>query len=695
MRGTYYKTLYQNKTFTDFLLRPDAVNEQEYGEAYIHCRAKTAEYQTGTPLYLEGRYHDGIFFADKVSLPYKRKDDAWRLLRFLMPDLDKKIAEQVLLVTGKDIPAFMVRKDALSKLRSGLAHFLEGEYVARKLCKKMEEFSKEKELYELLVQYDIPIDVAARLKQGKVTVDKLKEDPYQIIYGVPIYKAEEIARDYTKITPFDERRLRGYLSNTMERAQQNGNTCLSIADVAQQVNACRKRSPIFHEIPIPASVLYLSIKKNDFFLSLHEVSGKTWLYQKKIWDEENNLVFHAKRIQTSRHDLMDEVREEEIEELTGFHFNEGQKNALQLLKTSGIKVVTGPPGSGKTALILGVIQGFLLKFPRGKIQLAATTGAASQVMKRSCGHTAKTVHKLLDIRPIGDTITSRESNDPIPADLLIVDEVSMMDLQVASCLFKAVRSGTLVVLVGDVDQLSSVGYGSVLRDLIKSEIVEVYYLTEVMRQSGLICENARKVNLGQTDLLTDDSFEIREFRDPLSAMMSMMKSVQIENSMVLSPVRKDILGTENINDLLQDNNTLFCFSYGDRNFFVNDRIIMTKTNYTKGYFNGDIGTIESFEDGYLKVRFTEKELFLTKDDFEYIELAYCITIHKSQGSEADVIHVLLPEKPENMLVRNMIYTAITRAKKKVIIYSVNGALWHGIKNRGRLRLTQLSIRLKS
>ena len=122
---------------------------------------------------------------------------------------------------------------------------------------------------------------------------------------------------------------------------------------------------------------------------------------------------------------------------------------------------------------------------------------------------------------------------------------------------------------------------------------------------------------------------------------------------------------------------------------------MTKTNYTKGYFNGDIGTIESFEDGDLKVRFTEKELFLTKDDFEYIELAYCITIHKSQGSEADVIHVLLPEKPENMLVRNMIYTAITRVKKKVIIYSVNGALWYGIKNRGRLRLTQLSIRLKS
>ena len=260
----------------------------------------------------------------------------------------------------------------------------------------------------------------------------------------------------------------------------------------------------------------------------------------------------------------------------------------------------------------------------------------------------------------------------------------MLDLEIASYLFPAVRNGAIIILCGDDNQLESVGYGKVLADLIDCGKVEVYRLYQIMRQSGTICENASIILSGSAEIKLDESFSLHRYTSDNEAVKAMMSNLKYECSFVLSPVKKKgEAGVYALNKIIQESipNLTYCFSYNNENFHIGDRIIMTQTNYDQGYFNGDIGTISSFCEGILSVTFFDKVLSLSRDDFANMQLAYSITVHKSQGSEIDDVHIILPDSCKNMLTRRIVYTAITRAKSHVYIYSVGDAFEYAVKNK--------------
>lgn len=420
------------------------------------------------------------------------------------------------------------------------------------------------------------------------------------------------------------------------------------------------------------------------YLTIDTINGEAYIYKTKILQQEQKVAQHVVRLCENKTTVVHDVDIEKIEEINGFLYNEGQKAVFPAIKTSGIKIITGPPGSGKTAIIKGLLLAYKAENHNSVIELSATTGAAAQVIKKACGENGQTVHKLLNLRPCGDTVLCKSEGDPINAGLIIVDEVSMLDLETASYLFAAVKNGTILILCGDDNQLESVGYGKVLADLIDCGKVEVYRLYQIMRQSGTICENASAILKGITNIKTDKTFSLSHYSSDKEAVEAMMQNLIYRQSFVLSPIKnKDVSGVYALNKKIQGSvsDLSYCFSHNKERYHIGDRIIMTQTNYEQGYFNGDIGTISSYCDGIATVIFFDKILTLSRDDFSNMQLAYSITVHKSQGSEIEDVHIVLPDSCKNMLTRRIVYTAITRAKSHVYIYSVGNAFEYAVKNK--------------
>ena len=378
-----------------------------------------------------------------------------------------------------------------------------------------------------------------------------------------------------------------------------------------------------------------------------------------------------------------------------------------------VLVITGGPGTGKTTIIHAVLE--IYRAIGARIFLAAPTGRASKRMTETTGEAARTIHRMLEFswRKGG---FQRNENHPLKADVIILDEGSMIDVTLMYHFLKAVPSGATVILVGDTNQLPSVGPGNILEDIIRSGTVPVVELKDVFRQAreSLIIVNAHRVNQGklpdikashsnlgdfyfieqeEPDLALDVVTKLVCRRIPQRFHMDPMKDIQ-----VLSPMHKGSLGTERLNTTLQKllNPSRMVLSKGDRSFYLNDKVMQTKNNYEKEVFNGDIGLIRSIDA-------EKQEVIVTYDDrsvcYDYMELdeivlAYAISVHKSQGSEYPA--VVLPLLPQHYLLlqRNLIYTAITRAKRLVVIVGTKKALAMGVRNVStKKRYTYLAERL--
>lgn len=313
--------------------------------------------------------------------------------------------------------------------------------------------------------------------------------------------------------------------------------------------------------------------------------------------------------------------------------------------------------------------------------LSATTGMAAQVMQEACGQTAETVHRMLDITPYDERLRGRSLNEPVPENFVVVDEMSMCGLQLFATMLGGIKSGSILLLVGDEDQLQSVEYGNILHDLINSGVIEVYRLREALRQSGTICTSAGKINQGICSLDYDDKFIVRNFSSDIDAVNA-VKAATTLKSTILSPIKAyGDYGTRYLNKLLQGHSGDVLMSYGDVDYRLHDKIVMTDNNYTAGYVNGDIGEIIGIEDGCLIVSLGEnRTLTIERDCMSDMDLAYALTIHKSQGSGFDDVHIILQSTSENMLSRRLLYTAVTRAKRKVTIYNVGSAINTAIIN---------------
>lgn len=385
---------------------------------------------------------------------------------------------------------------------------------------------------------------------------------------------------------------------------------------------------------------------------------------------------------------------------------EGQREAIRKLFTENLLILTGGPGCGKTASVKAVIDVYQRLNPVARIALAAPTGRASRKLTEVTGLDAATIHRLINFRP-GEEPEFNESN-PLEADLLIVDEISMMDIQLADLLFRAINPNkTKVLLVGDQDQLPSVNPGNVLKDMMDAGVPHVR-LTEVFRQAqnSQIVTNAHRINQGESIVIDpgkqDFYFIQREKPEEIAATIrnSVVKFTQLgytaADILVLSPMKKGPIGTEELNRVLQETLNPSAphkeeIAVGKTIFRVGDKIIQTKNNYTKEVFNGDIGTIDRIdylldkegqvtEEKGLYCTINGQMVTYTKEELHELQLAYSITIHKSQGGQAPIVIIPVSTSHYIMLARNLIYTGITRAESKVVLVGTKKALQIAIKN---------------
>ncbi len=395
-----------------------------------------------------------------------------------------------------------------------------------------------------------------------------------------------------------------------------------------------------------------------------------------------------------------------IEKQSGIQYDDVQRAAIMMAAENKVMVLTGGPGTGKTTTTQGIIAAW--KTAGLSILLAAPTGRAAKRMSEATGMEAKTIHRLLEFNP-ADGFKRNEEN-PLDGDALIVDECSMIDIILMYNLLKAIPPTMRLVLVGDIDQLPSVGAGNVLRDIIESGVIPVTRLTRIFRQaqSSRIVMNAHAINRGCFPDISNgketDFFFIRceEPQDAVPQIVNLVKNRlpkaygrPVSDVQVLTPMRRSYCGSDNLNIELQKalNPMGMSMMYGGTTYRAGDRVMQIRNNYDKDVYNGDIGCIMDVdtEEGELLVAFGEKEVTYEKSELDELVLAYATTIHKSQGSEYPIVVIPVFYSFFTLLQRNLIYTAITRAKKICVLIGQVKALGYAVRN---LTVEQRNTKLK-
>jgi exodeoxyribonuclease V alpha subunit len=376
-----------------------------------------------------------------------------------------------------------------------------------------------------------------------------------------------------------------------------------------------------------------------------------------------------------------------------------QAEAIRRALHEPVLVITGGPGVGKTTIVRGIVSLFLAC--KRSVALAAPTGRAAKRLQETTGQPAATLHRLLEWRP-GEGMFGRNQSRPLEADLLVVDEASMIDIRLCADLVAALASGTRLLLVGDQDQLPSVGPGMVLRDVIASGAFPVVRLDEIFRQAAqsLIVTNAHRIHDGEMPELGSEAnkagrdFFFIEADDPELAAQTVRDLVATRlpryygfspfDIQVLTPMHKGALGATNINHLLQEalSPTGEALQSGGRLFRTGDRIMQLRNNYDKDVFNGDVGRVVRVarEAGELVASFDDREVIYESDELDELTLAYAATVHKSQGSEYAAVVIPIHTQHFVMLQRSLLYTAVTRGKKLVVLVGSRKALGLAVKN---------------
>lgn len=586
--------------------------------------------------------------------------------------------------------------ETIDVIENDIERLLEVPRLGRKRMEKIREsWEKQKDIKEVMVflqGYGVSTAFAARIyrKYEKESITKVKENPYQLaddIWGIGFKTADGIASKmgYEKNDP---RRCRSGILYTLNELAEEGHV---YAEPEQLVDAAVKLLEA-EESPVRQALASM-IEANDVVLD-NEV-----IYLPPFYHAENGS---AKRLQSLLSDTSlfyaDIAAEPEAEygaKTDGIVYDGEQQAAIQKALDSKVMVLTGGPGTGKTTTTQGIIAAF--KARHMSILLAAPTGRAAKRMTEATGMEAKTIHRLLEYNPMDGY--KRNDENPLEGDALIVDECSMIDILLFYNLMKAIPSNMRLILVGDIDQLPSVGAGNVLRDIIDSQQIPVVRLTRIFRQaqSSRIVMNAHAINAGQfpnikNGLDTDFFFIGQEDADDIVKLIIGLVRDRLPKKygypakeiQVLTPMQRGTVGAGNLNIELQNalNPSGPSLARGGYTFRQGDKVMQIRNNYDKNVFNGDIGYITAVDTNERTLSVTFDNRFVEYDitELDEIVLAYAVTIHKSQGSEFPVVVMPATMKHFVMLQRNLIYTGITRAKKICVLVGTTKALAYAIRN---------------
>lgn len=628
----------------------------------------------------------------------------------ILPHVGKTMAKRIVKVFGRD---------TLAILQENPSRLMEVEGIGKKKFEDikiaLEDQRQTQEVYFYLQRLGIGMAQSKKIidKYQDETIQKIEENPYQLvndIWGIGFKTADSIALR-NQLDPSSPFRIKsGCVYYLKQEAESNGHCYMPYDYALERISRLLNlKAEDIDEMLVEAMM--------ENLILIEYVGEEKVLYLPEYYDAEIKVAGKIAQI-ASRKEIIDvdlENRWKELEKKYRLSFSEGQKEAIRSSLEEQILIITGGPGTGKTTIIQAVVDLFIER--SYEVTLSAPTGRAAKRLEQSCKVPAKTIHRLLGYKPVdegrGMFFDFNEEN-PLLTDLLIIDEASMMDLRLCESLFRGIGEETRIIFVGDVDQLPSVGAGNVLEDMIRSGEIRKISLKTIFRQGkeSNIVLNAHKINHGEEPILNEkgkDFFFMQE-KNPSLIQKKVLELVARrlpeyyklegpEEIQILTPMKKGELGTLELNRNLQevinpktpDKEELY---QGDRIFRKKDRVMQIRNDYTKSYktlegqegmgvFNGDFGvisdvdpsarTIEVIFDEERRVQYSYKEL-------DELSLSYSITIHKSQGSEFPVIIIPIGPGPYMLLTRNLIYTAITRAKRVVVLVGDPKYLYYMIHN---------------
>ncbi len=613
----------------------------------------------------------------------------------LIKGIGPVLARRIIKKFGEDTVKILDEKPEKLTGVEGIGH--------KKLAEILASWQEHQEIRDLIIflqEHGVSTTMAYKIYRtyGRSSFDILKRNPYQLcldIWGIGFKTADQIALKLG--LPEDSLdRVKAYILYLLEKDNEEGHVYSREEEVAGKCQEDLGASLERLEAALSALSLDRSIIKKERPSGCHLY--RPFFYQAEEEAARKLVSLASQDCPVPDFDLDRKI--EEIEKKSGLVFSPLQKKAIKASLQKKILIITGGPGTGKTTIIRAVVDIFD-SWPK-KVLLAAPTGRAAKRLAEATGREAKTIHRLLEYQPKGGQF-KRGPRHPLRADALIVDEVSMVDLPLMYHLLQALSPEMRLILVGDQDQLPSVGPGNLLRDLTGSGIIEVIRLNEIFRQAkeSLIVVNAHRVNQGQPILYprrgdpeADFYFIHQENEEKVLGLIlklcrfSLPKklglsplSTQIQ---VISPMYRGLAGVDRLNLELQKalNPNSASFKLGSKELRTGDKVMQTRNNYDKEVFNGDLGMVAQIDPRKLRVLvdFDGRLITYEKDELSEIVLAYAISVHKAQGNEYQAVVMPLLTQHYIMLQRNLFYTALTRARKMSIIIGSYRALHIAIKN---------------
>lgn len=697
--------------FSVFRLRPERQNGR------VNVTVNSAAPLVGQQLQLQGSWVVHPRFGDQFRASHMTvaaPTSAEGIERFLASGAIEGIGP----VAARRIVA-KFGQDALDIIEKHPGRLQEVEGIGKKTAQKIyQSYTAQSELREVMLWLElhgVSGAYGARIykQYGSFSVDVLEHHPYRLtreVDGIGFTTADAIAKG-SGVGADDAGRIAAGLDYALLKISLSGHCCIPEQPLIEQT---AQLLHVSHEAVRDVLKEQLRLER----LAQESMGGMTLVYPEYLYIAEKKTSESLLYLKEEAAPLLVDAPSalvEAWEQASGVTLAGKQREAVEAALTCGILVLTGGPGTGKTTVVRAMLE--LLDQQGMEVLLGAPTGRAAKRLTETTGRKAVTVHRLLEAQGGPDrtdgSMFAKDEDEQLEADVIILDEVSMMDIVLMQHFLAAVPAGCHVILVGDADQLPAVGPGAVLKDILRSGAIPCVRLSEVFRQNGEspIVLNAHAINAGRLpDCVPDSEFQFLEIPDADAVAQQIVRLCTEllpkqgfsprTDIQVLSPMHRQACGVENLNRLLQaainpPSPSKPEFRNSTQTLRLGDKVMQIRNNYTKNVFNGDIGFIERLEPNLVTVRYTEE---LTADyeqnELSELQLAYAMSVHKSQGSEYPVI--LLPLVPGHyiMLQRNLLYTAVTRARERVILLGTRAALQTAVANdRTKKRYTLLAERL--
>lgn len=713
-RVSYIIFVAKEGTFAVFSLEKDSGEE-------VTVTVKMRAPRVGDRISLEGKYVEHPMYGWQFTASY---------YTFIMPESEEEAIAFIerLQIRGLGNKSMeLIREHFGTRLPDVLQHapqeFLEvpklRKSVAQTLVDTLMGTGAEEALHQFLERHALSSRWARPLFNalGTTVMEQIEDNPYILLRyceGIRFSVVDTMARNMG-FQEVHASRIEAGIFWGLAAIEKSGHTCYPLEAFMEKMDAM-----LPNMMASIVQVLEHLVIEGQVYLEEHE--GIQYIYHIDIYEAEQNIVRYMNHKVLEETDFsMERIHSflSDFEDCENVLFGESQRQAIDMIFSNRYSIVTGGPGTGKTTLIKAVVHIFET-LGLSRITLCAPTGRAAKRLTEATQREATTIHRLLE--PVGEEeyIFSKNEQDPIACDVLIIDEASMLNITLAHALWRALPKDVHVIMVGDVHQLPPIGSGCVLKDSIESTMIPTTHLCEIYRQKegNAIIENAYAILQGSMPNLTSErefiyipvEDEKSLFETIISEYQKAMENVQDALEVqVICPMRQKKLGSESIarymQNYLQDkehrlvndskDDEVATLTIRGQAFSVGDKVIQNVNNYNLGVYNGEIGIIYALTKKALFVRFLDQEVTIPVEEAEGLSLAYAITVHKSQGSEYHTVLIPFVRPYGGMLQRNLLYTAVTRAKEKVIIIGSSAAIAMAVQTESeRHRCTLLQERLR-